>query len=59
MVEPTRRSWSKPELIVIVRGRLEESVLTTRKSGSTPYTPAFAIGCGWGYFYDCHAQANS
>jgi hypothetical protein len=46
MVEPTRKSWSKPELIVVARGRPEESVLITCKSGSTPYTPAFAIGCG-------------
>jgi hypothetical protein len=59
MVEPTRKSWSKPELIVVARGRPEESVLITCKSGSTPYTPAFAIGCGWGYFYDCFSQANS
>ena len=59
MVEPTRTSSSKPELIVIVRGRLEESVLTTCKSASASYTPAFQFGCGWGYSYDCHAQADS
>ena len=28
MDEPTRRAWSKPELIVLVRGGPEEAVLT-------------------------------
>jgi len=27
MDEPTRRAWSKPELIVLVRGKPEEAVL--------------------------------
>jgi hypothetical protein len=32
MDEPTRRAWSKPELIVIVRGKPEEAVLQTCKT---------------------------
>jgi len=40
MDEPTRRAWSKPELIVIVRGGQEEAVLTACKdfSGIWPAT---------------------
>ena len=32
MDEPTRRAWSKPQLIVIRRGRPEEAVLGTCKA---------------------------
>ena len=35
MDEPTRRAWSRPELIVIVRGTQEEAVLSTCKGGYT------------------------
>ena len=31
MDEPTRRAWSKPELIVLVRSRPEEAVLNACK----------------------------
>jgi hypothetical protein len=34
MDEQTRKAWSRPELIVIVRGNLEEAVLTACKNGS-------------------------
>ena len=34
MDEPTRRAWSRPELIVLVRGRPEEAVLTACKDGT-------------------------
>jgi hypothetical protein len=34
MEEPTRRAWSRPGLIVIVRGTPEETVLTPCKVGS-------------------------
>jgi hypothetical protein len=34
MDEPTRRAWSKPELIVIVRSGPEEAVLTACKKFS-------------------------
>ena len=33
MDEPTRRAWSRPELIVIVRGGLEENVVATPCKG--------------------------
>ena len=36
MDEPTRRAWSKPELIVIVRSGPEEAVLTGCKTGEGP-----------------------
>jgi len=32
MNEPPRRAWSKPELIVLVRGKPEEAVLTGCKN---------------------------
>ena len=34
MDEPTRRAWSKPELIVLVRSRPEEAVLINCKGDS-------------------------
>ena len=37
MDEPTRRAWSSPELIVLVRGRPEEAVLTTCKLKRTDH----------------------
>ena len=58
MDEPTRRAWSKPELIVLVRSGPEEAVLLTCKgqvavSGPTDYhgfclkTPGGAGYCDW------------
>jgi hypothetical protein len=38
MNEATRRAWSRPELIVIVRGGPEEAVLTACKTLKT-YAP--------------------
>ncbi|MEI6452749.1 MAG: hypothetical protein WCP98_22750 [Actinomycetes bacterium] len=35
MDEPTRRTWSKPELIVLVRSGPEEAVLESCKSEAT------------------------
>ena len=35
MDEPTRRAWSKPELIVLVRGGPEEAVLVGCKDLDT------------------------
>ena len=35
MDEPTRRAWSKPELIVLVRGKPEEAVLGACKTTGT------------------------
>jgi hypothetical protein len=32
MDEPTRRAWSRPELIVLVRGKPEEAVLDACKT---------------------------
>jgi hypothetical protein len=68
MDEPTRRAWSKPELIVLVRGGPEEAVLQTckialRTPGGTGgyYTgcnldldPGSGVNCSW-----CSTQAAS
>ena len=35
MDEPTKRAWSKPELIAIVRGQPEEAVLGACKNADT------------------------
>ena len=45
MDEPTRRAWSKPELIVLVRGKPEEAVLSTCKGGSTQGYNALYRAC--------------
>ena len=37
MDEPTRRAWSRPELIVLVRSGPEEAVLESCKQASTSY----------------------
>jgi len=56
MDKPTRRAWSRPELIVIVRGGPEEAVLDGCKYPNMPTSgPAFRLlmcnafdgtGCG-------------
>ena len=42
MDESTRRAWSKPELIVIVRGKPEEAVLTVCKYAEQKINSPFA-----------------
>jgi len=37
MKEPTRRAWSRPELIVLVRSRPEEAVLAVCKINGWRY----------------------
>ena len=68
MDEPTRRAWSTPELIVLVRSGPEEAVLTSCKTSNVDvYSFAGADGmcrwlatnpggnfCGW-----CHALEAS
>ena len=44
MDEPTRRAWSKPELIVIVRGGPEEAVLNLCKVQGAEYGPTVTDG---------------
>ena len=51
MDEPTRRAWSRPELIVIVRSRPEEAVLVTCKLLNVASYGAF------GERYECRLQA--
>ena len=36
MDEPTKRAWSRPELILLGRGGAEEAVLDTCKYSATP-----------------------
>ena len=50
MNEPTRRAWSSPELIVLVRGKPEEAVLEFCKSNSVK-----GPGPGVAYNY-CNAE---
>ncbi len=45
MDEPTKRAWSKPELIVVVRGGPEEAVLTACKD-SIPTGPQNSANWG-------------
>ena len=46
MDEPTRRAWSSPELIVLVRSGPEEAVLLGCKNATTQTEYAFAnSGC--------------
>ena len=42
MDEPTRRAWSKPELIVLVRGKPEEAVLNACKAYGQDAADAYA-----------------
>ena len=44
MDEPTRRAWSSPELIVLVRSGPEEAVLLGCKNATTPTQYAVANG---------------
>ena len=56
----TKKTWSKPEMIVLVRGRPEEAVLMACKfEGSSPTTSgqgwvACSVGCG-----DCRLVSAS
>ena len=45
MNEPTRRAWSRPELIVLVRSKPEEAVLETCKGGSFGGPTALVVAC--------------
>ena len=47
MTDTTKKAWFKPELIVLVRGKPEERVLTECKS----FYEAQGIGSGSGNFY--------
>ena len=48
MDEPTRRAWSRPELIVIVRSGPEESVLAVCKVVATGGPGASVSACQTG-----------
>ena len=39
MDEPTRRAWSRPDLIVVVRGKPEEAVLGGCKMAMADFAP--------------------
>jgi hypothetical protein len=45
MDEQTRKAWSRPELIVIVRGRAEEAVLQICKSSGAVGSNSFNSDC--------------
>ncbi len=45
MEEQTGKAWSRPELIVIVRGKAEESVLTVCKSQGAGGSNSFNNDC--------------
>jgi hypothetical protein len=47
MDEQTRKAWSRPELIEIVRGRPEEAVLTACKNQPGGAGPGAANGGCW------------
>jgi hypothetical protein len=52
--------WTPPELIVLVRSKPEEAVLTSCKTGSTSLgVGVYEYGCGWGNPYDCVANTSS
>ena len=60
MDEQTRKAWSRPELIVIVRGRSEETVLTACKNASVstgPGTNSSNTVCHMGF--DCQNICSS
>jgi hypothetical protein len=63
MDEPTRRAWSKPELIVLVRGKPEESVLAACKNRDTqPSAVNEYVGCASSdatYCYACDTGSES
>ena len=50
--EPRRRAWSRPELIVLVRGRPEEAVLSGCK-GNPDYVAANGTYSRCGFTFDC------
>jgi hypothetical protein len=51
--EAMKKSWTKPELIVLVRSKPEEATLAACK-GLTPVGPAGSAGC-----VDCSGMASS
>jgi len=61
MDEPTKRAWSRPELIVLVQGGPEEAVLTACKRadvvGPGPYRD-WCVGLD-GYCQACGVNAPS
>ena len=48
MVEPTKKAWNVPELIVIVRSRPEEGILSACKGSSYFGADIREAGCDWG-----------
>lgn len=50
-MEPEKKAWVTPELIVLLRGRPEEAVLLTCKGGGQPagsvntYGSCYGAGC--------------
>ena len=50
---PTRIAWSRPELIVLVRGGPEEAVLTGCKNGPAVWYANSYHGCDEGPSTDC------
>jgi len=58
MDDAARKTWSRPELIVLVRGNAEEAVLTSCKKASSEQDSAAGYGgCGVPGSGDCGACA--
>ncbi len=51
------KKWEKPQLVVLVRGKPEESVLETCKTGTGPGPGAGFAGCTPAFGSDCFAFA--
>ena len=58
MDEPTRRAWSKPELIVLVRSRAEEAVLGVCKT-ELAEGPIYDYGVCSEYSIPCNQDVAS
>jgi len=42
-----KKKWKKPKLLVLARGRPEESVLGYCKIENRPWFGPYSDGCGW------------
>jgi len=62
MDEPARRAWSRSELVVLIRGGSEETVLTVCKANVQPGSPASVhYGCAARpeVYLPCHQNCGS
>lgn len=52
------KKWEKPQLIVVVRGRPEEAVLSDCKHPIAPFGPGSSVACSQS-LVSCTTLANS